>query len=985
LTVQVREEGEVRVPLGLDQGILRDERYQGPGEQSLDLEIKGDGHVSWIRGPADGQHNITLKMLVPIAGVGEHNRLRLSVPRATTSELKLLVPVAKAIGKVSEGATLLPAADVEGKGTEFRVLGLAGNFELEWYKPTDQVATVPTVLEAEGLAMARVDSRGVDTKATLTVQSYGAPFDRFRVCLPVGAELTAGSPAGYTVVPVEPPEKESGSRRIVEVRLSQKTSGPVEIQLAARRQHGAAKPNEPFELSGFEVVGAARQTGYISVATESDWQVLWESGQGVRQVDQAPEPLRNKDVFAVFQYFAQPYSLTARLVPKKTRVSVEPEYVLLVDEEQVELRANLKYTVRGAKVFALGVTAPGWEIDSVGPENLVAVDGVTVKDGRRLNIPLLQPTTGQVAVQVRGHQSLAKGPKSLSLALPQPEDVDSPGAAAVVVLPADNVRIVPDAKLTDGLIRQQVAPQMELPARQQPPLFYRGEKAEAVFAGSVEILPQKIEVDSTGRIRVERRRITVEQHLAYTISHEPADALVLDVPAPLAKQDRPEVLYKGKAVAPVVLAHAAAVADAPVSMRIDLPEACIGPCELVVRYAMATPEFSPEPVSVPILLAMPHVGTLTGNRVVVTAEPRIRVEPGKGRWTVSEGSEAAAGAIPLAADEKTSEIHLTVSLEKANHEGTTVVEQAWIQTWLLGEKRRDRSVFVFGSDRKQIDVATGGGAVDAVLLDGVPLAQETLGRSSEEGTLTVPLSHDAKHAYRLELHTHFPDVPHGNGPLSLELAHLAPDVWTRRMYWQLILPQNEHAITVPEGFAAEYFWQWERYFWGRKPLLEQEDLEILLGASKQPPVPERTSRYLFSTMGNTARCALWTARRTWIVLAASGVALAVGLLLIYAPICRRPGALLALAVALFCLGVFYTEAALALAQAAALGLALALLAGLLARTLIRHRRRIAVPETSSSILQRESSRVPYQPPVVGNQISTQTAPAVPPSPADSAP
>ena len=45
----------------------------------------------------------------------------------------------------------------------------------------------------------------------------------------------------------------------------------------------------------------------------------------------------------------------------------------------------------------------------------------------------------------------------------------------VVVLPADNVELIPDAKAILGLVRQQIAAPLDLPARQQTPLVYRGE------------------------------------------------------------------------------------------------------------------------------------------------------------------------------------------------------------------------------------------------------------------------------------------------------------------------------------------------------------------------------------------------------------------------------------------------------------------------------------------------------------------------------
>ena len=105
----------------------------------------------------------------------------------------------------------------------------------------------------------------------------------------------------------------------------------------------------------------------------------------------------------------------ARLVPRKTRIGVEPEYVVLVDSDQVRLEARLRYTVRGAR--SLPSTSPCriGQIDEVGPENVVAVDGVpTGVAGPVLSLPLVSPTIGQFEVRLKAHRPLPAGRRSRS-------------------------------------------------------------------------------------------------------------------------------------------------------------------------------------------------------------------------------------------------------------------------------------------------------------------------------------------------------------------------------------------------------------------------------------------------------------------------------------------------------------------------------------------------------------------------------------------
>ena len=71
LTIQfhilARDDQWVRVPLHLDQALLREPPHEeGPGEQFLHFEGDGEGYVLWMRGSGGKPHQLRLKMLVPL-------------------------------------------------------------------------------------------------------------------------------------------------------------------------------------------------------------------------------------------------------------------------------------------------------------------------------------------------------------------------------------------------------------------------------------------------------------------------------------------------------------------------------------------------------------------------------------------------------------------------------------------------------------------------------------------------------------------------------------------------------------------------------------------------------------------------------------------------------------------------------------------------------------------------------------------------------
>ena len=974
LTLQIQtlvhDDNWVRIPLRLDQALLRGAtEHRGPGEMFIHFDGNGDGYVCWIRGKAESQHDVTLTFLVPLATIGEEKRLRLFAPRATASELKLTVPMTDAAASVSDGATLLPPV-AKKDATELTVVGFGGDFQLTWHKPSPRIAETPAVLEAVGAVLVRIDGRSITSDATLSVRSFGAAFDRFTVQLPPDAELTPTSGSGYTATPIAPNGKADGEPGRVEVRLAKKTAGPIDVRLTCHRPYDPQSDRSLCELAGFDVMGAPRQWGVTAVAADADWQVLWGPGRGVRQVDQLPDPLRRSDVLAGFEYSAQPYSLPARLVPRGTRVSVEPEYVLLVDRDQIRLDGKLTYTVRGAKVAAFEVSMPGWELGEIGPDDVVAVDGVTMDSSGVVTIPLIKPSSGQIELQLDARRAIAPGAASLTVPLPQPQAVAS-APLCVAVVSADDIELTPQAAAIEGLVRQRSAPPMKLRKRQQEPLYYRGTGAPAVFAADLRYHTRQIDVDVSSQLTFNRQTVAVEQKFSYQVDYEPIDRLTVAIPRALAGVKRLEFSFNGKPLAIPLRKDAGSRDESSRATveRLALPGPQIGRCELLVRYALPAPRKSSENFSVP--LVMPDDGELQANNLSVKAGPETQTTPLAGVWSaVAGGADRDGGGLLLSASRRAAEIVFEVRREDAEGDAL-LVDRAWVQSWLTYSARQDRAVFQFATHQREVEVTLPAGIAAkqiSVTLDGRRVDYTSPG----EDRLLVPLSGEGgRRRYVLELRYNFPDARPPRGVLRLDFPRLDGDAWLRRMYWQLVLPRNEHVISNPDGFTSEFRWQWEDYFWGRQPLLDQAELETWSDATPRAALPDGCNLYLFSAMGEVDHGELRTASRSWIVLWASGAALVAGLLLIYVPASRHPAVLLVVSLSLLATGAVAPEPTLMLAQAASLGLALTLLAGLLERGVARRRRRTAILEPSSSRIELGSTHAHVPSPAMANSSSRE--------------
>ena len=75
----------------------------------------------------------------------------------------------------------------------------------------------------------------------------------------------------------------------------------------------------------------------------------------------------------------------------------------------------------GAKIRALDLDLTGWEVDLIGPANLVNVDALVPSETNPLTIPLLQAASGELELTLEAHRKLSATSEDVSLEMPRPQ------------------------------------------------------------------------------------------------------------------------------------------------------------------------------------------------------------------------------------------------------------------------------------------------------------------------------------------------------------------------------------------------------------------------------------------------------------------------------------------------------------------------------------------------------------------------------------
>jgi hypothetical protein len=973
ISVRTSSAVPTKVPLGMAGAILtRQPRWEARGtaekgtpaskDPVVDYDPQAGGFVAWIGSGTAERQKLVCEMLVPLVRDGNQRNLRINFPRALVSKLTLDVPTAIVDASVSEGVVLEREA-TKGGGTRLTADGLAGDFRLTWSTTEGERRELATVLSATGAIAISIDGHSIRSDAHLSVRSFGGSFDQFRVRLPPGAQLiqdrsddVGATPPGYRVSVAEEASAAGDAARIATVEVGERQFGPVEVDLSTEQPVGLPSTDRAVELAGFEVVGAVRQFGDVAVRVADDWQLRWEGGPYVRQVDRADlaAALRDPRPTAAFQYDRQPWSLRTRVVARPMVVHVAPDYALELGEEEARLRAHLTYQVPGARAFEFRVQLQGWELapEPIESNGLVDRDDVTVTRDGVLVLPLAQASSRRADITLVLRRPAPRDVAELNLPLPVPE-ADSVAPAEVAVSAAPEVELLPDMQQSRGLVPTPVngdAPPAAAPGGGQM-FHYRVLVPDAVFAAKRTLRSSDVAAAIETTLAIDRQQIQATQDVSYWVRYQPIEQLAFDIPVGWSLRGDQielgpiEIGPEDRASAPTIVAVQPEVAPAGPALRqvhVVLPQPRLGDFRARFTFDLAEPAERLGSGSLRLSLPQPSGARVESNRATIASAPELAVSldtlSGSG-WQRARMANANS-AMTFVATKPRPDLPLLIGPNSTDRSQSTVVQRVWLQTWQAGGTIQDRAVYRFRTSgtAAMVELPPRVSADEVeVLVDG-KLAQLS---TREAGRLLTELPSAERAngpvAHTLELRYRRPAATGLLASQEFTPPQLVGSSTLSEIYWQFVLPGDRHIVRTPGQLVPVDAWQWLETFSGRRTSMAQVDLEAWSGATAQLAPSAAQNVYLFSGLAPVTSIEVLTAPRWLIVLAASGVVLALAVLWSHLPVVRRGWIGVLAAAGIVALAVSYPTPALLVAQASVLGIVLAALALVLRRRLTRPR------------------------------------------------
>lgn len=961
LSLQIAREGKwIRVPLGLNEAVLRQYQHDyEPTEKSSPKSQKSQsgvrasfagfdkrgGYEWWFRG--EGQHVLTLDVIVPLRKSSGVRRLQLAVPDSASSYLRIALPVAKDRLSLETVAGVAHKAKSSGQdATEVKVFRLGDRLDLGW-------RAIPDSRQVQTLLKAETELRVEPTQETilLNARQFIEPLQGSM------SEVEISLPKGFAVL-----ELKLDGERYPALEDLPDAPKPVKIALPAPTTERIrldwllqAPWPESGELTveGFLVSDSLRQwqSGEIAVVGLEGYRIVKRPSTRVYRTN-VREHLGPGPIFSAYQFRQQPFELVLGLQEIEPSYSIRPHLVLKMGEKQMDLLLDLELEVYRGVLQTLeldwpNLEAQGWTIDQTGLPGEVEQIEMDPETDRTTIVLAKRIRQGEpFTLRLRANRVLAgPGDEEFPLTLPR---VIAPNSVptVVVVTHHENVesRVMPEKETETQPLSASLTEDVESLLNEAGLRDFRGPRQEEFLVSSdphtfrVKLIthPQSIRSESRVRVTVSEEHVEIRHTLNYNVQYEPVSQLPVTIPPSF-----PEGVQFS--LGEVAIPHQWTDDEGNGRQAVlTLPEPKLNEFELVAEYLIPAEEAETRKLQVPVVRAN-DADEITGRLEFVSDyRPEVTIESSGWSktpdaeltkvWTCADpGDSLALTWTPRReADLQSFTIRRTRIRSVIQREGPiySLAEYQFDQPLeellisLPPEQIRPNAFHWNGTELTEDQVTEtepGSGLFRLELPSPASASSEEGGQTANsDSPVLVVVCRTAENA-RLEW----------SQRLELVSPSFPGDVWTEKTTWEVTLPVDHHLLTVPENYAPEFVWARDGMIWNRVPREssgESNNWPELPGAPYAELFPSERNTYQFSYVGPNPPLRFSSMNRSMVVLFGAGLALLCGFVLLKIPATRNVLTLLFVVFLFAVSSIWFTAPMQLLLQPAVLGLVLAIVA-----------------------------------------------------------
>ena len=1010
LSIAVKGSDALWVPIRLDRQSL-----VGAREGAVDRELRQVEPGQWqVKLDGEGEHRIAVSVKAPVNVSPARKSLLIFIPEAASTRVDLDFSKGDLDIVLGKGEVFEQQHHDSGKTIHLAAwLSPRSALELSWATDSENGLPNAPLLTAKSEIAIDIDDEQLRTRSSWAVRCVRGTARSFEIQTDDDDEVTELLLDDQTIEAAAVERLPNSGRRKLRIRLDDPLQAGVIKRLVMNTRRSLARGgSRQLAFTGFPLVSAREQSGFIGITQSANLFVEATASRGLRPIDSGklPENLRTRPSTSLaFEFLDQPFLLNLKVESAPPLVRAESKTLFRIgsDLARSETRIDLDW-VRGQLSELEFSVAPGLQVVSVGPPGIVESSHVS-DEAAATPAPRTSATPRRLKVRLSG---AGRDPARVSLILVGRQAVPSDGAVNLgVFVPVHTVSVsalyavLADRGLSvdvddeSGRIKRLASMSLTNGLREGWPwAALRRDEPDSRILDLVDetgspFLPVRlarhartITQETTVAAEVGRRSIDLVERVTLAVRFGLLNSLEIRVPAAIG--DRWELLDKDI----VDREERGRDPDGSTRYRLSFLKPVVDRVTIRLRYRLAVSPALEARTAREIMV--PWI-TATGvpaepMRVNLSLSPEIVLTELDKNWVVAPDD----GESPTAQGETTTTF--TRGMAGRGDDGipfkfkaraldsvalpTFLVPRLLLRTVYDGVKSARTSARYW--------VEAHGSEFAFALADGAQWIGARI-----DGRLAEHVDHDPdRDSYRLRLPAELKSKP-----VLIELEYQlneasAQSPWqpprlleggvVLQTRWEVRLPPATAVLGVPTGWSDENQWFWSGIMWKRRSWQNAAAInEWISGPDSSGRAAEAieslsfddSQRYLFGRSGDPVPLGPWVISRSWLVVVCSGIALLVGFFAIFAQLRFRTVWAAGGAIGVLAAALVEPSAILLILESAAAGIALTLVGLLIESRIVRLRADVRPGRVAVAAGARpgsDSSLRPSAAPIVGSDDST---------------
>ena len=402
----LKETGWARLPLNF-------------GKTAVGKVTTEDDEKALLRGIADGQYELLLngagrysveiELLATVKTSPESRSFALNCPSVGISELEITIPQPDQSIEIAPLQVLLPTDDDNNQQTTVKAsLGATKHFEVRWNPKAGSKPIMDLLASVANNSSVRIEPGLVQTTTALNYEVLRGELTEVTVNVPADASIidvvsTDGRIRNWNA------EQVGETHQQVRIELLTPATGRFQVELQTETTPDGDTlqligKSEDGKLRGIHAEGVVRESGRISVTTDSSLTTIVTSQSGVKRIDASGGTKGSAAEQQAWEFSGTTGTLVVQTKPVEPRLLVDQNTSVVFDDDELRLTSRLTYTVERAGVFQLDLSYPeSLTIDTVRADGMSEFN--VDKANGKLTLSVSLERQGKISVDITAHQA----------------------------------------------------------------------------------------------------------------------------------------------------------------------------------------------------------------------------------------------------------------------------------------------------------------------------------------------------------------------------------------------------------------------------------------------------------------------------------------------------------------------------------------------------------------------------------------------------